>query len=58
MAQYLVTYDDGSEQTLNVDSIVYDGDQYIARANGETVAYIPPVGVRSIVLQDTKTVTD
>ena len=57
MAQYTVTYDDGSEQTLNVDSIDYDGEQYTAHVNDELIAYIRPLDVRSIVRQDTKAVT-
>ncbi|MGW0780332.1 hypothetical protein [Streptomyces sp. NPDC002913] len=57
MATYRITYDDGSDQTLTVDSIVYDGDQYIARTNGETTAFIRPLDVRSIIRSD-EAVTD
>ncbi|WP_157875731.1 MULTISPECIES: hypothetical protein [unclassified Streptomyces] len=52
MATYLITYDDGSNQELTVDSIVYDGDQYIARASGQIAAYIRPLDVRSIIRTD------
>lgn len=52
MATYLITYDDGSNQKLTVDSIEYDGDQYIARTGGQTVAYIRPLDVRSIIRTD------
>ncbi|WP_176739327.1 hypothetical protein [Streptomyces sp. EN16] len=52
MATYLITYDDGSNQKLTVDTLVYDGDQYIARTNGETTAYIRPLDVRSIIRTD------
>ena len=52
MATYLITYDDGSDQKLTVDTLVYDGDQYIASTNGETTAYIRPLDVRSIIRTD------
>lgn len=58
MATYLITYDDGSDQTLTVDSIEYDGDQYIAHSGGELIAYIRPLDVRSIVRQNTTAVSN
>lgn len=51
MSQYLVTYDDGSELTLNVERLEYDGEQYVAYIGGHVIAYIRPLDVRSIVRQ-------
>lgn len=49
MARYLITYDDGTDQTLTVDRIEYDGEQYKALTGNELIAYIRPLDVRSIV---------
>ncbi|WP_405848164.1 hypothetical protein OG211_12435 [Streptomyces niveus] len=49
MAQYLITYDYGAEQTLDVERLDYDGEQYVAHIRNEVVAYIRPLDVRSIV---------
>lgn len=52
MARYLVTYDDDSTQTLDVDRVEYDGDQYLAYRGNQVAAWIRPLDVRSIVRQD------
>lgn len=52
MATYLITYDDGSTQKLTVDTLEYDGDQYIARTSGQIAAYIRPLDVRSVIRTD------
>ncbi|GGJ86780.1 hypothetical protein GCM10011583_17920 [Streptomyces camponoticapitis] len=51
MSQYLITYDDGTEQTLDVERLDYDGEQYVAYIRNEVVAYVRPLDVRSIVRQ-------
>ncbi len=57
MARYLITYDDGSDQILHVDSMEYDGDQYLAFTGSDVTAYIRTPDVRSIIRQDAKAVT-
>ena len=52
MAQYYVTYTDGSEQHIPADKVHFetDEDQYVfTNDSGEPTAFAPRVGVLSIV---------
>jgi hypothetical protein len=51
MAQYYVTYTDGSEQHIPADEVHFetDNDQYIFGSSGQPTAFVPRVGVLSIV---------
>lgn len=51
MAQYNVTYTDGSEQHIPADKVHFaaDDDHYIFTTGSEPTAFTPRVGVLSIV---------
>lgn len=51
MAQYLVTYTNGSEQHIPADAVFRDTDhpQYVFHDGDHTVALAPSAGVLSIV---------
>ncbi|WP_369211311.1 hypothetical protein [Streptomyces flavofungini] len=51
MAQYYVTYTDGSEQHIPADKVHFAADDghYVFTTSGEPTAFTPRIGVLSIV---------
>ena len=52
MKQYVITYTDGSTETVPADYIEPGIGQYIVMREGAAAGWIPATGVRSIIRQD------
>lgn len=49
MATYTINYLTGDTETVQADSLIRDGDEYVASTGVTTIARIPALNVRSIL---------